>query len=93
MAKPVHSDLIKAWADGAEIEIYLEYEDRWYVTNTPRWNADSLYRIKPEAPKPIVREMFVEANPTLDNAYNKPNLRLTFHPENGKIIDVEIIGD
>lgn len=47
-----HAELIKAWADGAEIQI--KYNDRWCdwcIGSSPHWLDDEEYRIKPE-PKP-----------------------------------------
>ena len=47
MNKPhKHAEIIKQWADGAEIEFYTE--GKWIKTETPSWRAGSLYRIKPK---------------------------------------------
>jgi len=47
----VHADLIKAWADGAEIEVRSDYyADSWATTSEPRWYIDRVYRIKPSEP-------------------------------------------
>lgn len=52
MNKPhKHAELIKAWADGAEIEAYSRFYEMWAPTDTPYWHNDSEYRIKP-TPKP-----------------------------------------
>jgi hypothetical protein len=40
-----HADLIKAWADGAEIE--WKDRDGFWEVGEPSWNVDSEYRIKP----------------------------------------------
>ncbi len=50
----VHAELIKAWADGAEIEQHFSAEDSyvWYPVRTPTWGANATYRIKP-TPKPL----------------------------------------
>ncbi len=46
MNKPhVHADLIKAWADGAAIE--MEIEGKW-VELDPQWAENRTYRIKPK---------------------------------------------
>lgn len=46
----VHADVIKAWADGAAVELW---DGGWYELQTqPIWNPDRKYRIKPE-PKPL----------------------------------------
>ena len=41
-----HAELIKAWADGAEIEFYTE--GKWIKTETPKWDWGLTYRIKPK---------------------------------------------
>lgn len=85
-----HRDLIIAWANGSEIE-YLDVNGNWKPTDTPEWYRQVEYRIKP-VPKPDqVRTMFVELYPKLDNAYNKPNIKLTFDGETEKLKAVEII--
>ena len=45
----VHCELIKAWADGAEIQ-YADTPDTWVdcPRNQPNWYSDVRYRIKPE---------------------------------------------
>lgn len=48
-----HAELIKAWADGATIEVLSDNE--WYTLYiTPCWAENSIYRIKPE---PVYREL------------------------------------
>lgn len=43
----VHAELIKAWADGADIQVKLS--DRcWLDIDTPLWKLGREYRIKPE---------------------------------------------
>jgi hypothetical protein len=50
MTKPhKHADLIKAWADGQEIEVSND-NSRWCVVDRPSWSDSLLYRIKPAAP-------------------------------------------
>ncbi len=45
-----HAELIKAWADGAEIERLWNgtHEKAWLIDNEPDWNEFDEYRIKPE---------------------------------------------
>lgn len=54
----IHAALIKAWADGAEIE-YLNVgaNSVWDVAKSPRWDGHGEYRIKSE-PKPDVVEQY-----------------------------------
>ena len=42
------SELIKAWADGAEIEWREDDTADWDTVNCPMWRIDWQYRIKPE---------------------------------------------
>lgn len=54
MGKPhKHAELIRAWADGAEIEYYVVSSSKWHrcVENKPAWDTMMEYRIKPEPPK------------------------------------------
>jgi hypothetical protein len=56
--KHKHAELIKAWADGAQIQIRL-FKSNGEVTEwedcDPCWGDDAEYRIKPEEKKPVVR--------------------------------------
>lgn len=51
--KHKHAELIKAWADGAQIQ-WLDSNCDWCnIACTPSWSIETTYRIKPE-PKPDV---------------------------------------
>lgn len=51
-----HAELIKAWADGALIEVYDSISLKWVNINNPNWETHSRYRIKPiPAPKKYFR--------------------------------------
>lgn len=55
MNKPhKHAELIKAWADGAEIEFKSKTSGRWTVATWPRWAENIEYRVKTELPKGFV---------------------------------------
>ena len=41
-----HAELIHAWADGAEIEEWIE--DDWFDNPYPTWFKHNKYRIKPK---------------------------------------------
>ncbi len=45
MKPHVHAELIKAWADGAEIE-YLYDGKEWRYSSSPSWDRGLAYRIK-----------------------------------------------
>lgn len=92
MKKHKHSELIKAWADGEEIQIF---DFGKWMDCTPEWSETSRYRIKP-LPKPdrafTVR---VEECPQNQRGVYFPlkeeNLRLIFDGETGELKKAEII--
>ena len=47
-----HAEIIKAWADGADIQVY--HIDKWMDVTCPVWLEAYKYRIKPEPKKPPV---------------------------------------
>lgn len=49
--KHIHSEVINAWADGAEIQYF--FDDEWHDFRNPDWDPDTKFRIKPE--KKIVK--------------------------------------
>ena len=53
-----HAEVIKAWADGAEIEIRME--ERWYTAHSPTWDISGIYRIKPEVKPDVIVVGIVE---------------------------------
>lgn len=91
-------DAIKA---GKELETtHLKNEwrslnvDDYFIICTNQFSNKGFrdcYRIKPEVPKDKVTYMFVEAEPCLDNAHNKSNLKLTFDGTTGKLKSADII--
>jgi hypothetical protein len=79
---------LQKFRDEVEGEV-VEYLD----PKTGVWEVLDLtnLRIIPEIKKDIVKRMFVEANPTLDNAFNEPNLELTFDGETNVLKLVRIL--
>jgi hypothetical protein len=95
--KHKHAELIKAWADGAEIEVLTPSTSEWNDVSEPLWIADQEYRIKPE-PKPDVPRYFCVDSwghnirlPFPHTNMDKPNLRLVFEPETGKLKSAEVL--
>jgi hypothetical protein len=90
MNKPhKHAELIKAWADGAEIEVNCP-KNGWVSVSNPYWSDDreqSEYRIKP---KPDVVN-------TLCLDYSRGGIddtsliELTFDGETGKLKSAEVM--
>ncbi len=57
MNKPhKHAEVIKAWADGAEIEVRYDSGSKWATCNPPYWYVDEEYRIKPQ---PVITKMYM----------------------------------
>lgn len=49
MAKHKHAQLIHKWADGAEIQYWNEFSNKWMDTPEPVWDTFSYYRLKADA--------------------------------------------
>ena len=94
--KHKHAEVIKAWADGAEIEYWSNYEGRWILLNmeSPGWELGFKYRVKP-TPKPDVVKNVIcwFTNQILFESESEcgQNLRLTFDGETGKLKAAEVI--
>jgi hypothetical protein len=94
-----HAELIKAWAEGAEIEVKVTEGSEWktFIGNeTPSFDVRFEYRIKPESKpdwcmylKRIDEHTWTEYLPT-DNI-QKGKVKLTFDGETGELKDAEVI--
>lgn len=98
-----HAELIKAWADGAEIEFKNGHGEWNPVHNPPIWSEYCEYRIKPE-PKPDVVMYTRVHEPQNGNtaayitnacvnaeAVGQPNLRIYYCGETGKLKKAEVL--
>jgi hypothetical protein len=91
-----HAELIKQWADGAEIE-YKVHNGGWVALEHPSWDDHNEYRIKPEPKPDVVKHFFVEshfwAGIRLSEAsqLDTPVLSITFDGETGKLKSAEVI--
>ena len=57
--KHKHAAVIKAWADGAEVQVRIMNLGDWVdMKHTPNWNIDSDYRVKP---KPHIHQALKDA--------------------------------
>ena len=52
--KHVHCDLIKAWADGAQIQVFSDVYQGWRDTTSPSWFITTMYRLKPK----VIKQQF-----------------------------------
>lgn len=89
-----HASVIKAWADGAKIQVRV-YNTDWLDTPDPDWDVNRQYRIKPE-PKPdkytYIHATFNDARYSVTKEQTVfDNIKITFDGETGKLKSVEII--
>lgn len=90
--KHKHAELIKAWADGAEIQVYNQ---DWLDCFAPSWCDYLEYRIKPE-PKPdevryVACDAWLDEYDVSSSKYDAHNLKLTFDGETGQLKKVEVL--
>ena len=101
--KHKHADLIHAWADGAQIEMFSVIYARWENIANPSWELNNKYRIKPE-PKPdvivysrVVGKFLIgcgdiEINQLILRPYaDNPNIKYTFDGEWGNLKSAEVL--
>ena len=55
-----HAELIKQWAEGAEIEVHYKSVDAWFSKSNPSWSESLEYRIKPKWEKRQEVPLFYE---------------------------------
>lgn len=96
MNKPhKHAELIKAWADGAAVETWVESAGRWENNLNPIWLEEVEYRIKPEPKADFVKYVDVHSSADTYLVYefqNKStNLRLIFDGETKVLKSAEVV--
>lgn len=80
-----HSELIKAWADGADVEWCNPVTKKWTPISGPTWREDAEYRIK------TTRELMLHINSEGEIvSFGAGNLSLTFN-NLGELISAEVI--
>ena len=91
-----HAEVIKAWADGAEIQSRIS-NSGWVDCSTPHWYEGSEYRVKP---KDVIKKYNVslqEGNyffvliDTNNTFYHPYNLVLTFDGVSGHLKKAEVL--
>jgi hypothetical protein len=90
-----HAELIKAWADGAEIECKGLVTDEWYLDTCPTWNPVREYRIKPTPIKmDFVMLEHIRLSPRgniLAHPNEKANIKYIFDGETRGLKSVELL--
>lgn len=91
-----HAEVIKAWADGAEIQI--KYNDGWCdwcIGSSPNWLDDEEYRIKPEPKPDVVTYYSIDTDGVWWRTYQtdnmKPNIAIAFDGETGELKSAEVL--
>lgn len=99
MKKPhKHAEMIKAWADGAEVEWKYHANAEWQLCETPCWREQVEYRIKPEPDvvhyaKATLVEGYFHIKAMLSHEFDAQydNLKLTFDGDTKKLKSAEVI--
>jgi hypothetical protein len=104
MSKHKHYDVIVAWAEGKDIEIYNFYNEAWHICYDPIWDTTLHYRIKPEPKPDVVLYMnyfnwggvtqwtsLDDAKKETDRSNLAGRLKLTFDGETGKLKSAEVL--
>jgi hypothetical protein len=90
-----HADLIKAWADGAEIEFRVAPGcGEWKTAKHLIWADDVEYRIKPDIKPDVVIYYVFDKHGGLFRWHvtkQQANLSLTFDGETGELKSAEVI--
>ena len=82
--KHKHAELIKAWADGAKIQVkYTDDPDHWEDRDHPIWHPEAQYRIKPEPKPDEVRFYRLWHEGAYWSDENMANVKATFDGETG----------
>ena len=91
--KRKHSELIIAWANGAEVQ-YSHGKNIWFNTNIPEWSDSVEYRIVPE-PKPDIHTYLTVALGNTGNQtsrqYDSDSVKFTYDGETHKLKSVELL--
>jgi len=92
----IHAEMIKAWADGYQIESFNTEHQQWFLNPDPNWSPDVEYRVRPGVLEPVRKEpviaeyvVRVEQDPLNpecvdlfnDDDLNSYNLRLLFRDD------------
>ena len=89
-----HAALIKAWAEGAQIQSRYGEPWEWHDNDKPIWNELYQYRVKPESKPDIIREYcwYLHEDGTLMRTIFPPsNVRFVFDGDTKELKSVEII--
>jgi hypothetical protein len=94
--KHKHAELIKAWADGAEIQYRYMHKAVWRDGDREElsWYEDDWeYRIKPESKPDNETSVFVRLDSFIGPVFDtsRKNLKLIFDGETGELKSAEVV--
>lgn len=91
--KHKHAKLIKAWADGTEIQYWDS--GHWWDTTGPSWDLNCEYRIKPEPTPDWEKLVRIDTHRrhicSWEEDLHGANLRLTFDGASGNLKSAEVL--
>ena len=85
-----YAELIKAWADGAEIQVRPSSSGKWADCENPYWAQNYEYRIKPEPKPDIVVSRWVDRYGSTAHC-SESNVKYTFDGETGELKSAEVL--
>lgn len=90
-----HAELIKAWADGLQIEAFNPEHQKWIATSNPGWFLDIEYRVKPYEVPDVIFEGCVQYDSGLGVEFLRDvaqkNIRLSFNYWTGELKSAEVL--
>ena len=90
-----HAELIKAWADGAEIQS-KNLDGTWQDDNEPWWDGLVHFRIKPKTKPDLILYGSNDENSVIDlstERFSSDEFMFVFDGETGKPKYVEVLND
>ena len=95
-----HAELIKLWADGAEIQVFKESWGEWRTKQNPEWIECLEYRIKPQPKEDVVFHDHIRFYDTGGEpawicepwkSKSNPNINVIFDGETKQLKDIKMI--
>lgn len=84
-----HSELIKAWADGATIEVKYDEDNSWVEVEKPEWNEHAEYRLKLQAKPDIIRYIHPTRYAGSSEYFEEATFKIVIDGETGEVRYIE----
>ena len=97
--KHKHYEVIKAWSECKQIQIYDDFSNEWIdwtIKSSPNWGETTKYRIKPETKPDTVKYFSIGRHGAVvieqwQMVLSKPNIKATFDGETRLLKSVEMV--